>query len=212
MSGTPAPPGPGSGSGPGADDRLRGRFRCVNRAMVVLWRLGLGPVVNLWPRGSGRILVLGHTGRRSGLRRWTPLNYAEVDGEIYCTAGFGAGSDWFRNVTAHPRVELWLPGRRTLARVHDVSDDPRRIELLRQVLLASGFAAPAAGVDPRRLDDDALAAATAPYRLLRLQPIVGQVVLPDHPRPGDLSRWAWTLAAGTAAVTVLTAAGRRRRR
>ena len=92
--------------------RLKGAFRYVNRFLVELWRLGLGRWVNVWPRGSGRILVLGHTGRRSGLRRWTPLNYAEVDGAVYCTAGFGAESDWYRNVIADPRVEVWLPGRR----------------------------------------------------------------------------------------------------
>ncbi|MBK7622453.1 MAG: hypothetical protein IPJ14_07245 [Kineosporiaceae bacterium] len=51
-------------------------FRYLNRFMVMMWRLGLGRLVNVWPRGSGRMLVLGDTGRRSGLRRWTPLNYA----------------------------------------------------------------------------------------------------------------------------------------
>jgi deazaflavin-dependent oxidoreductase (nitroreductase family) len=203
MSGTPAPSGPDATR----DDRLRSLFRYVNRVMVVLWRLGLGRWADTWPRGSGRILVLGHTGRRSGMRRWTPLNYDEVDGEIYCTAGFGAGSDWYRNVTADPRVELWLPDRRTSATVDDVSDDPRRVELLRGVLLASGFAAPAAGLDPRHLDDDELAAATDHYRLLRLQPTVGPVDLPAHPRPGDLAAW-WVVAI----AVVLVALGRRHRR
>lgn len=206
MSGNPAPPAPGA-----TDERLRHTFRHVNRAMVGLWRLGLGRWVNVWPRGSGRILVLGHTGRRSGIRRWTPLTYAEVDGEVYCTAGFGAGCDWYRNVTADPRVELWLPGRRTMARVQDVSEDPRRLELVRQVLLASGFAAPAAGIDPHRLDDAELAAATDHYRVLRLRPIVGQVELPAHPRPGDRAWW-WLVVTPTLVVPALLAGARRRRR
>ena len=58
---------------------------------------------------SGQIMVLTHTGRKSGLRRRTPVNYALVDGEVYCTAGFGQISDWYRNILANPQVEVWLP-------------------------------------------------------------------------------------------------------
>lgn len=72
-----------------SQERLRAVFRCLNRFMVMMWRLGLGRLVNIWPRGSGRMLVLGHTGRAGGLRRWTPLNYARVDGQLYCVSGFG---------------------------------------------------------------------------------------------------------------------------
>jgi hypothetical protein len=37
------------------------------------------------------------------------VNYAIVDGEVYCTAGFGAVSDWYRNIRTNPEVEVWLP-------------------------------------------------------------------------------------------------------
>ena len=70
---------------------------------------------------------------------------------------------------AEPRVEVWLPGERWMGVIDEVSDHPERIRLLRAVLVASGFAAPAAGIDPRRLDDEALAAATSSYRLLRIR-------------------------------------------
>jgi len=174
--------------------RVKAAFRHVNRAMVMLWRLGLGRWVNIWPSGSGRILVIGHTGRRSGLRRWTPLNYANVNGELYCTAGFGATSDWYRNVTAEPRVEVWLTGERWMGVIDEASDHPERIRLLRAVLVASGFAAPAAGIDPRRLDDEALAAATSSYRLLRIRQVAAAEPLPPHPRPGDRIWWWAALA------------------
>lgn len=197
-------------SGPGAHPmdegtaaRLRAMFRHVNRAMVALWRLGLGRAVNGWPSVGGRILVLGHTGRRTGLRRWTPLNYAPVDGQIYCVAGFGAVSDWYRNVRADPVVEVWLPDQRWVGTVEDVSEGPDRLRLVRAVLVASGFAAPAAGVDPRRLDDPALAEATAGYRVLRLNRVAGSPALAAHPRPGD-RRWWW--APGGAVLGVLALA------
>jgi deazaflavin-dependent oxidoreductase (nitroreductase family) len=179
---------------------LRRSFRHFNRGMVLLWRLGFGRWINLWPSGSGRIMVITHVGRKSGRRFRTPLNYAEIDGDLYCTAGFGPGSDWYRNVLANPQVEVWLPGRSWAATVEDVSSSPQRLPLLREVLVASGFAAPAAGVPVRRLSEEDLAEKTADYQLLRIHrtgPATGQ------PRPGDLA-WVWAaLAAGAAALAIL---------
>jgi deazaflavin-dependent oxidoreductase (nitroreductase family) len=187
---------------PATAERLRAAFRYVNRLMVALWRLGLGRWVNVWPSGSGRIFVLGHTGRRTGTRRWTPLNYANVDGQLYFTAGFGPSSDWYRNVMAEPRVEVWPPGARWAGVVDEVSDHPQRTRLLREVLVASGFAARAAGIDPRRMDDEQLAAATSTYRLLRIRRAAGAGPLPAHPRPGDLN-WFWAVVAGSAVALVV---------
>ena len=185
-------------------EQLRVAFRRFNPFMVAMWRLGLGRWVNVWPGGSGRIFVLGHTGRRTGMRRWTPLNYAMIDGLLYCTAGFGTASDWYRNVMAEPRVEVWAPGRRWVGIVEEVSDHPERIRLLREVLVASGFAARAAGIDPQRMDDEGLAAATTPYCLLRIRRAAGAESagaepLPAHPRPGDLSWW-WAVPVASAAA------------
>ena len=90
------------------ENRMRKGFKYFNRFMLLLWRLGLGVLVNVWPQVGGRIMVMTQTGRKTGLRRRTPLNYAEIDGELYCTAGFGAISDWVRNVSANPEVEVWL--------------------------------------------------------------------------------------------------------
>ena len=75
-------------------ESLRQAFKVLNRRLMLpLWRLGLGRWLNAWPAVGGRIMVLVHRGRKSGLQRYTPVNYAQVDGEVYCTAGFGAGSD-----------------------------------------------------------------------------------------------------------------------
>lgn len=195
------------------DDRTAQRakqsFRYFNKFMVLMWRLGLGRWVNAWPNGSGRILVLGHTGRRTGLTRWTPLNYAGNGGLLYCIAGFGAGSDWYRNVLANPLVEVWLPGQRWAGEIEDISDDPRRVALVRSVVVASGFAARAAGLDPVHLDDSALAAATSSYRLLRIRRAGNALPLPGHPRPGDRIWW-W--AAVLAVIAFAAGAGRAARR
>ena len=86
-------------------------FKQLNRFMVAAWRLGLGGMINGCPKVMGRIMVLTTVGRKSGLFRRTPVNYAILDDEVYCTAGFGATTDWYRNVQADPQVEIWLVGR-----------------------------------------------------------------------------------------------------
>jgi deazaflavin-dependent oxidoreductase (nitroreductase family) len=171
-------------------------FRQMNRGILLLWRLGLGGALNGWPKVGGRIMVLTHTGRKSGQLRRTPLNYTILEGDVYCVAGFGKTADWYRNLLKTPDVEVWLPGEWWAGRAEDVSDLPERLRVLRQVLVASGFASFAAGINPYRLSDEALAEATAEYRLVRIrriQPCTG----PGG--PGELA-WVWP-----AAVLVLLA-------
>ncbi len=144
---------------------LRNIFKRLNRLMVWMWKLGLGRMINFWPAGVGRIMVIKHIGRKSGKERFTPVNYAPVAGEIYCTAGFGATSDWYRNMMANPAVELWLPDGKFRATAEDISNSPERLFLLRKVLIASGFAAPLFGVNPN-IPEEQLAALSAEYRLL----------------------------------------------
>lgn len=162
------------------EEKLRHTFRQFNRFMLLLWRLGLGRFINIWPDVGGRIMVIQHIGRKTGKVRQTPVNYAEVDGNIYCTAGFGSVSHWYRNLLANPEVEIWLPNGRFYAHAQDITDDPNALPLLRQVLINSGFAAPAAGVYPKTMSDEELATATASYRLIRFtktQPAAGKADL-----------------------------------
>lgn len=200
----PAPPSPGLG---------RRLFRQGNKVMVFCWRTSRRQVGMANPY-VGFIMVLVHTGRRSGVRRYTPLNYAEIDGEIWCAAGFGPASDWYRNLRATPTVEVWLPdGRRLAGEAHDATDLPatERLRLMRAVLVNSGFAAHAAGLNPRRMSDAELAAATADYRLVRLRP-TGPADDAGHPAPGDLAWVRWPAAVVALAVAVGVAVVVRRAR
>lgn len=176
---------------PAALDTLRRVFHSFNKFMVLMWRLGLGPMLNAWPRVLGRYMVIVHRGRKTGHIRYTPVNFAIVDGALYATAGFGAHSDWYRNIQAKPDVELWLPDGRRQAQAVDVSDSAERTPIMREVLIGSGFVAPLLAVDPHELSDAALAGATADYRLVRFdrqQAVVG----PGG--PGELA-WVWPLGA-----------------
>jgi deazaflavin-dependent oxidoreductase (nitroreductase family) len=148
---------------------LRTLFHSMNRFIVWMWKKGWGRQINAWPEKMGRVMVIKHRGRRSGKEYLTPVNYAIVDGDIYCTAGFGSISDWYRNLLANPRVELWLPEAKYMACAEDLSDSPNRSFLLRQVIIASGFAGPLFGVDQKKLNDEQFARATQDYRLVHFK-------------------------------------------
>ena len=165
-------------------------FKQLNRLMLALFRLGLGGWVNAWPSVGGRIMVLTHVGRKTGIRRRTPLNYTIVDGDVYCTAGFGSSSDWYRNILANPEVEIWLPEGWWAGSATDISGSDTRIDLLRKVLIASGFAAWLAGIRPKTDSDLKFAALTEKYQLLRIRRSHG---ITGRGGPGDLA-WIWPLA------------------
>jgi len=175
---------------PRLEEGLRQAFKYGNRGMLLLWRLGLGPSLSFWPEVGGRILVISHLGRKSGRKRRVPLNYAQIEGDLYITAGFGPIADWYKNLLAHPQTEVWLPEGSWAATVEDVSAAQNRLPLLRQVLIGSGVVANLFGIDPLKMPDAELEALTKTYRLLRIRrtyPLTG----PDA--PGDLA-WLWPLA------------------
>lgn len=176
---------------PRALESMRRSFNLMNRGMVPLWRLGLARVMNAWPTGSGRLLVIEHVGRVSGKPYRTPVDYAVVGDDLYVLAAFGANTHWYRNLLAAPETAVWLPDGRWLARAEDASADPDRIAVVRQVLLSSGLVAPLLGLHPRQMSDAAIDEATSMYRVLRLRPIRRE----DSPDgPGSLA-WLWFAAA-----------------
>jgi deazaflavin-dependent oxidoreductase (nitroreductase family) len=156
------------------DEALRRGFHYGNKAMLLGWRLGAGSFMNrAWL--SGQIMVVTHVGRSSGRVYRTPVNYARGDCEVFCIAGFGRSSDWYRNVIARPQVEIWLPSERFGGPVawwegvaEPVGDDPERIVRLREVLVASGFAGRLDGFRPS-MTDDALRAMGADYPVIRMR-------------------------------------------
>ena len=153
---------------PQQEEQLRQVFKRFNPFMVSLWKMGLGKWINLWPQVGGRIMVIVHKGRKTGQTRYAPVNYALVDGELYCVAGFGEGTDWYRNVKANPDVEVWLPEGGWAGIVEEITNAAASLPILRQVLINSGFAAHMVGLSPQTMSDADLAAATQSYRLLHI--------------------------------------------
>jgi deazaflavin-dependent oxidoreductase (nitroreductase family) len=95
-------------------------YRLSHYPPQAAYALGLGPIF-------GRmVLLLSTTGRRSGKRRTTPLQYVELDGKIYVTAAYGLKADWVRNILANPCVEVRVKEKRFQG-FATVITDPERI-------------------------------------------------------------------------------------
>ena len=87
----------------------RGLARLGFRLPIWLYRLGLGGLFGT------RFLLLTHVGRKSGQERQTVLEVVRYDREtstFVVAAGFGTGSDWYRNIRANPRVTVQCGRRR----------------------------------------------------------------------------------------------------
>jgi deazaflavin-dependent oxidoreductase (nitroreductase family) len=171
------------------EELLKKLFKYLNKFMVFLWKLGLGKTLNFWPKVMGRFLVITHYGRKTGNKYLTPVNYSTVNGEIYCTSGFGVQSDWYKNLMRNPEIEVWLTEGWWRAQAEDVSDHPDRLDIMREVLIGSGFAAPMFGIQPLRMDDVTLSEVTKDYRLIRINRVAEKT---GNEGPGEYA-WFWQL-------------------
>lgn len=186
----------------------RQNFKLFNYFMLLMWKLGLGPYINAWPEVGGQIMVLNHYGRRTGKRLQTPLNFAEINGEIYCTAGFGQDADWSKNIMANPQVEVWLPNGWWAGIAEEVLDAKLRPSIMRAVLIASGMAAPFFGVPIKQMSDEQVEEATANYNLFRIRRTTART---GPGGPGDLA-WIWPLTTMISLWLLLTRRPRRRKK
>ena len=148
------------------------------------------PVVGPWAGSPlvGYFLTLTTTGRRSGLPRRTPLNYAILDGRVYLLCGFGRDADWYRNLVADPRVTLALPGRVVRGTALPV-DDPFEAERAALAVARNcGFALVFEGLNPLTATDERL------RRQLAGRPVV-RVTAADPIRPGrhDPGSRSWVI-------------------
>ncbi len=70
---------------------------------------------------GGRFLLLNHVGRKSGLPRQVVLEVVKHEPmtDIYTVAsGFGATSDWYRNLQSRPDVTLQVRRRKLAVTAH----------------------------------------------------------------------------------------------
>jgi deazaflavin-dependent oxidoreductase (nitroreductase family) len=89
-----------------------GLLRLLARLPVHLHNRGLGRLL------GPRVLIMTHTGRKSGLPRQVALEVVDFDeraGHFLVASGYGPRSQWFRNIEATPQVTVEHAGRRYAA-------------------------------------------------------------------------------------------------
>ena len=100
-----------------------------NKAIMEEFRANEGRVSG---RFEGRLLlILHHTGAKTGLPRVNPLAYM-MDGERYVLIASKGGApkhpDWYYNLRAHPNVTVET-GTETFEAVANLSSEPERTRL-----------------------------------------------------------------------------------
>jgi deazaflavin-dependent oxidoreductase (nitroreductase family) len=95
------------------------KMKNIQKIHRFLYAIGLGPLV-------GRIiLLLTTTGRKSGLKRVTPLQYEKIGADYYLGAACGLNADWVRNIQSNPQVELRV-GAKHVHGMAEIVTDPSR--------------------------------------------------------------------------------------
>lgn len=88
--------------------RPAGLRRWAFRLPIWLYRVGAGGLL------GSRFVLINHLGRVTGRPRQTVVEVVSRTGDaITVAAGFGPGSDWYRNLLAHPQTTIQV-GRRRL--------------------------------------------------------------------------------------------------
>jgi deazaflavin-dependent oxidoreductase (nitroreductase family) len=106
------------------------------RKKGMLWHLFRTPIYIYrwhldWLFGK-RLLLLTHTGRRTGLRRQTVLEVVEYRGEgpeVVVANGFGPDCDWLRNIQARSDEQVTV-GRQHFAASHRFLGEDEAVEVI----------------------------------------------------------------------------------
>jgi deazaflavin-dependent oxidoreductase (nitroreductase family) len=140
---------------------------------------------------TGCQLLLTSTGRKSGLRRPTPLGYLVADGAAWVMAGYGPKTLWYRNLLADPATDVLLPARPPFAAVAtEVLDPGVRARIIPRLVRSMALPGTMTGCLPWRAPDERILELTAWVPLIRLAPADGSVLISGPDDPGGTG-WRW---------------------
>lgn len=95
------------------------KMKNIQKLHRLMYAVGLGPLL-------GKVILLLTTiGRKSGLKRITPLQYEEIDGKYYLGSVRGLKADWVRNIQANPNVEVRVKSLDIKGQAEVVTDPAR---------------------------------------------------------------------------------------
>jgi deazaflavin-dependent oxidoreductase (nitroreductase family) len=96
--------------------------RFLFKSPLIWWRMGLGPIMSHKSMGGYKMLALSTWGRTSKIPRHTLLSYVLVNGKEYVCSGWGARSDWYKNIKANPQVTIQVGNKVFSAKAYRVQD------------------------------------------------------------------------------------------
>ena len=157
----------------------------ANRYLALpLLRAGLGPLMSTPLTGSQ--MILRTRGRKTGLLRETPLGYAILDGSVWCCAGFGAQTHWYRNILADAGVEVVLANGSAFAGTAEIVTEPAAFAHgFRHLVRSMGVLGERIVGDVSSASDGAVGAMGAGLPLIRIRP-TGIAA-----GPADPGGWFW---------------------
>ena len=158
-------------------------FLAVNGLLVApALRLGLGRLIG--NPATGHLLLLRTRGRVTGRVREAPLGYVIRDGAVWCLAGYGRATPWYRNLLADPSVEVVLPNRTFRGVATTVEDPVAWAAAYRDLIGSFGMVGRAVVGRIDNLTDDQLRTRFEALPIIRID-----AVAPDAPiRPGIWDR------------------------
>ncbi len=92
------------------------KMKNVQKIHRVLYAIGLGRVI------GKLILLLTTTGRKSGMKRVTPLQYEKIGDDYYLGAARGLKADWVRNIQANSQVEVRVGAKQIQGQAEVITD------------------------------------------------------------------------------------------
>jgi len=104
----------------------QGVTRWLLRSPVLLYRLGLGALAN-----RVHIMILVTRGRKSGLPRYTPVEYRTHGSKMYILSGWGERAHWVQNAHEHPSVVTQQGSATTSACAEIVTNEGEALRALR---------------------------------------------------------------------------------
>ncbi len=75
-------------------------MRAFNTRMAANYQRGIGP--------TRLVLLLTTIGRKSGLKRMTPVQFEEIDSTYYIASVRGRDADWFKNICTNACVHVQI--------------------------------------------------------------------------------------------------------
>ena len=153
---------------------------------IQLWRLGLGPLIGRY------LMLITHTGRKSGQPRRTLVEYHEWQGRKYAPCAFGPRAQWYKNIAADPRVTIQTAAGAAPMLARRVTDPAELTGAVRHIqqrnpAMTNAYLA-TLGIQPDLSD---LAARKERVYIITFDPTDEPT---PPPLPADLA-WLWLVAA-----------------